>query len=117
MIALSLEDLTVGRSKGRRICLWGNARVRYALDKKRAAVAAVHWPESTQRQRMGWPAEEAWRVANVERQIKITSSGAGVGEGSRAGSASYAPAHLARASIGNGPRGDLTARQTADTRH
>jgi hypothetical protein len=44
------------------------------------------------------------RVVNGEWQIKTTSRGAGVSQGSRAGSASYESAHLARASIGKAHR-------------
>ena len=50
--------------------------------KKPATVAVVHWPESTDRQRMGLG--EDTRVSNGEGQIETAGRGAGVGQGSRA---------------------------------
>jgi hypothetical protein len=50
--------------------------------KKPATVAVVHWPESTDRQRMGLG--EDTRVSNGEGQIETAGRGAGVSQGSRA---------------------------------
>ena len=46
--------------------------------KKPAVVAAVHWPESTDGQRI--KAGEETRVANGKRQIETANCGVGVSE-------------------------------------
>jgi hypothetical protein len=48
--------------------------------KKRAAVAAMHWPESAHS--VGMAGKKEWG-ANGERQIEIASRGAGVVEDAR----------------------------------
>jgi hypothetical protein len=54
----------------------------YGNKKKAAAVAAVHWPESTDIPRMGLGDDT--RGSNGEGQIETAGRGAGISQGSRA---------------------------------
>jgi hypothetical protein len=68
----------------RRIVEFGS---KFGSKKKPAAVAAVHWSESAEGQKMGWLGEDT-RVSDGEWQIETASRGTGVAEGSRAEPAS-----------------------------
>ena len=71
----NLRRWLASRMRGRFLMRSASAE---ASVKKPAVVAAVHWPESTDGQRIR--AGEETRVANGERQIEVASRGAGGSE-------------------------------------